>query len=86
MNVAALLFGGSPGTTFLVKVKKAAWRALRTFLQGVVGAFPAAGPASTIVNAAYWTTWRAGVVVAATGAVVSFLQNVVSAIPDPGQE
>ena len=86
MSVAATLFGGSPAATFLDKVKKAAWRAVRTLLQGVVAAFPAAGPASTIVNATYWRTWQASVLVALTASLVSFLQNVVSAIPDPGQE
>ncbi len=86
MSVTAVLLGGSPSNTFVGKVTKAAWRALRTLLQGVVGAFPAAGPASTIVDATYWKTWWASVLVALTAAFVSFLQNVVSAIPDPGQE
>lgn len=86
MSVTAQVLGGSPADTFSDKVKKAAWRGLRTLLQGVVGAFPAAGPASTIVDATYWTTWWASVLVALTGAIVSFLQNLISAIPDPGQD
>lgn len=86
MSLTAILLGGSSANTILEKVRKAAWRALRTLLQGVVGAFPAAGPASTIVDATYWKMWWASVLVALTAAFVSFLQNVVSIIPDPGQE
>jgi hypothetical protein len=86
VTVTASLLGGSPAATFKEKVRKATWRAGRTLLQGIVGAFPAAGPASTVVDATYWRTWWASVLVAMTAALVSFMQNVVSAIPDPGQD
>jgi hypothetical protein len=86
MNVGALVLGGSPsGDGFWSKVAKAGWRALRTLLQGIAAAFPAAGPGSTIVNATYWKTFWASVLVAVTAALVSFFQNVAIAVPDPGQ-
>jgi hypothetical protein len=85
MSVTANLVGGSTGASTREKFVKACWRSLRTLLQGLVAAFPAAGPASTIVDATYWSTFGASAVVAVTAAVVSLLQNLLSIVPDPGQ-
>lgn len=84
MSISATLLGGSPGKGML-KFRKALWRSFRTLLQGLVGAFPAAGPASTIVDATYWRMWWASAVVAGTAAFVSLLQNLLAIMPDPGQ-
>lgn len=81
MSLTSNILGGAPGDTPGQKARKAAWRALRTLLQGVVAAFPAAGPGSTFVDVTYWRMWWASVLVAATAAVVSFLQNLLAIIP-----
>lgn len=38
-------------------VRSAGIRALRTLIQGVAGAFPAAGAGSAILTAGYWQTF-----------------------------
>jgi len=80
MGIAEKVLGGTAGTPGQ-RAKQAAWRALRTLLQGIVGAFPAAGPGSTILDVTYWRMWWASVLVAVTAALVSFLQNLLSLIP-----
>jgi hypothetical protein len=80
MGIASKVLGGAVGGPG-EKAKQAAWRALRTLLQGVVGAFPAAGPGSTILDVTYWEMWWASVLVAVTAALVSFLQNLLSLFP-----
>jgi hypothetical protein len=84
MSATRQVLGGSPGSRG-EKLKNAGWRSLRTLAQGVVAAFPAAGPGSTILNESYWLTFGVGCLTAATAAFVAFLQNALVLIPDPGQ-
>jgi hypothetical protein len=86
MGVKDMLLGGSPGASIRTRLANAGWRALRTFLQGVIAAFPAAGPGSALLNAGYWKTFWVACLAAAAGATVAFLQNALSLIPDPGQK
>jgi hypothetical protein len=86
MGIKDVLLGGSPGGTVSSRLANAGWRALRTFLQGVLAAFPAAGPGSTLLDTTYWKTFWVGCISAATAAFVAFLQNGLSVIPDPGQK
>jgi hypothetical protein len=84
---SAALLGGSPGATPGATLKLAFLRALRTFIQGVAGAFPAAGVGMSIVDASYWSTFEYSVLAAAIAAVASFLQNAASVLPaDPTQK
>ena len=79
-SAVANLLGGPTGATSGEKISKALWRALRTLLQGIVAAFPAAGPGSTILDVTYWKMWWVSVLVAATTALVSLLQNLINLI------
>ena len=73
----------APGEGF-AKVRLAALRALRTLLQGIAGAFPAAGAGTAILSTGYWVTFGYSCLAAAVAAVVSFLQNVADFLPsDP---
>lgn len=81
------LLGGAPGKTVAEKARVALLRALRTFLQGVAGAFPAAGAGTIVLTAGYWEAFGYAVLAALIGAGVSFLQNVASFLPtDPTQK
>lgn len=81
MNVAAALFGKSPGATG-EKFKLAALRALRTFIQGFAAAFGTGGAGSAILSTGYWETFAVSVLGAAITAFASFLQNLASFLPD----
>jgi hypothetical protein len=62
-------------------------RSLRTLLQGIAGAFPAAGVGTSILGSSYWLTFGYSVLAALIAAAVSFLQNVASFLPeDPTQK
>lgn len=63
------------------KVRVAFLRALRTFLQGVAGAFPAAGAGMAILSSTYWLTFGYSILAALIASVVSFLQNLASFLP-----
>lgn len=81
------LLGGAPGKNVAEKARLALLRALRTFLQGVAGAFPAAGAGTIVLTAGYWEAFGYAVLAAAIGAAVSFLQNVAGFLPtDPTQK
>lgn len=85
MNTATLI-GSSPGSTVAEKAKVAALRALRTLIQGIAAAFPAAGPGSAILSTTYWETFGYSCLAALITAVVSFLNNVATFLPqDPTQ-
>ena len=86
MPIAAKILGSSPGGTVGEKAKIAFLRALRTLIQGVAGAFPAAGAGVAILSTGYWQTFGYGCVAALVTAIVSFLQNIASFLPeDPTQ-
>jgi len=83
---ASVVFGSAPGTGSQ-KLRNAFWRAVRTLLQGVVGAFPAAGPGAAILSVGYWETVGYTLLAAVIAAFVAFLQNVITLLPqDPGQQ
>jgi len=61
-------------------------RALRTLIQGVAGAFPAAGVGTAVLTTSYWTAFLYTCLAAAVTALVSLLQNLASFLPpDPTQ-
>jgi hypothetical protein len=85
-TVTEVLVGGSPGTKIADRIAPAFWRALRTLLQGIAGAFPSAGVGTVVLTAGYWQTFLFACVAALIAALVSFLQNVAAVLPDPGQQ
>lgn len=89
MNVsvtAAALFAHAPGPGIPGRLKLAFLRALRTFLQGVAGAFPSAGAGTAVLSTGYWETFLFAVIAACIAGVVSLLQNLASFLPeDPTQ-
>src|SRR5262245_32093085 len=81
-SVAAAIIGSSPASSFGEKVKLALWRALRTLLQGVAGAFPSAGAGTVVLSTGYWETFAYACLAAVVTALVSFIQNVAEFLPD----
>jgi hypothetical protein len=78
-----MIVGRSPRTsTGGTPVKSAAVRALRTLLQGIAGAFPAAGAGSAILTAGYWQAFGYSCLAAGITAVVTFLNNVATFLPE----
>ena len=87
MDIGTALVGSSPGNSGGVKFGVAALRAFRTLLQGIAGAFPAAGPGAAILEASYWKTFGYSCLAALITAVVSFLNNAATFLPeDPTQK
>jgi hypothetical protein len=73
--------GGWPG-----RLTTAALRALRTLIQGIAAAFPAAGAGIVVLQTTYWKTFGYSCLAALIVALISFLQNVASFLPeDPTQ-
>ena len=85
-HTATEVLASAPGSTARDKIGTAGLRSLRTLLQGVAGAFPAAGAGTAIVAATYWDAFAFAVLAAVIAAFVSFLQNIASFLPaDPTQ-
>jgi hypothetical protein len=86
MPTAAKILGSSPGGTTGEKAKTAFYRALRTLIQGLAAAFPAAGTGVAILSTGYWHTFAYACLAALITAIVSFLQNIATILPeDPTQ-
>jgi hypothetical protein len=85
-TVTQVLVGGSPGSKVVDRIAPAFWRALRTLLQGIAGAFPSAGVGTIVLTAGYWQTFWFTCLAALIAALVSFLQNLAAVLPDPGQQ
>lgn len=64
------------------KVSIAFLRALRTLLQGVAGAFPAAGAGTVVLTATYWETFGYSLIAAGVTALVSLIQNIAAILPE----
>jgi hypothetical protein len=78
-----MIVGRSPRTsTGKTPVRSALVRALRTLIQGIAGAFPAAGPGSAILSTSYWQTFAYSCLAALVTAVVSFLNNIALFLPE----
>ncbi|WP_028921990.1 hypothetical protein [Pseudonocardia acaciae] len=78
--------GSAPGADWGSRLRLAGLRALRTFIQGVVAAFPTAGAGELVLSAPYWQTFAFALLAAATTAIASFLQNIANFLPtDPTQ-
>lgn len=75
MSVTDAEVGRSPEDRFSDRVRIAGLRALRTLLQGVAGAFPAAGVGATVLSLSYWEIFGYSCLAAGITALVSFLQN-----------
>jgi hypothetical protein len=79
------VIGRSPGD-WPDNLTTAALRALRTLLQGIAAAFPAAGAGIVILQTTYWDTFGFSCLAALVAALVSFIQNVAGFLPeDPTQ-
>lgn len=62
-------------------------RAVRTLIQGVAGAFPAAGLGTAILTPSYWQMFGYSCLAAAVTAIVSLLNNIAGMLPpDPTQK
>jgi hypothetical protein len=82
-----VILSSSPGDTVRDKARGAALRALRTLIQGVGAAFPAAGVGTAVLSKGYWLTLGYSCLAAVITAVVSFLNNVAVFLPqDPSQK
>jgi hypothetical protein len=80
------IIGRSPGS-FPARLDTAALRALRTLLQGIAAAFPAAGAGTVVLQTTYWKTFGYSCLAALIVAIVAFLQNVAGFLPeDPTQQ
>lgn len=85
-SLSASIVGSAPGDTVNQKARLALLRALRTLIQGIAGAFPAAGAGTVILSTDYWHTFGFACLAALISAIVSFLQNVAGFLPtDPTQ-
>ena len=60
----------------------AGWRALRTLVQGVAGAFPSAGAGGALLSVSYWQAFGYSCLAAGIAALVSLLQNIAKIFPD----
>jgi hypothetical protein len=86
MHLAHAIIGRSPGS-YPARLGTAALRALRTLLQGIAAAFPAAGAGTVVLRTTYWETFGYSCLAALIAAIVAFLQNVAGILPeDPGQQ
>ena len=82
MKVTSVLFGSSPGESLGDKATLAFWRAVRTFIQGVVAAAGTGAAATQLLDATYWEGLGVSVLGALFTALLSFLQNVAKILPD----
>jgi hypothetical protein len=80
------LLSGAPGTTFEERLELSLLRAARTLLQGIAGAFPAAGAGTVILTASYWQIFGYSCLSAFIAALVSLLQNVAGILPGDQQK
>ena len=80
-----VVFGSAPGESWHERLRNSAARAVRTLLQGIAGAFPAAGAGTVVLTASYWEAFGYAVLAAAIGGLVSFLQNLAGPGVDPTQ-
>jgi hypothetical protein len=85
MRLTSAIIGRSPGDLGQ-RVTTAALRALRTLLQGIAAAIPAAGAGTVVLETSYWKAFGYSCLAALIAAIVSFLQNVAGILPeDPTQ-
>jgi hypothetical protein len=83
MNKATkALIGRSPGQSIGDRIELAALLALRTLLQSLAAAFPAAGAGTFVLDTSYWRTLGYSCLAALVSAAVSFLQNISSLLPE----
>jgi hypothetical protein len=86
MSITNAIIGRSPGDGS-ARLGTAALRALRTLLQGIAAAFPAAGAGTVVLQTTYWEAFGYSCLAALIAAIVSFLQNVAGFLPeDPTQQ
>ena len=86
MGLTHAIIGRSPGS-ITARLETAALRALRTLLQGIAAAFPAAGAGTVVLQTTYWETLGYSCLAALIAAIVAFLQNVAGFLPeDPTQQ
>lgn len=84
MSIVTAVAARAPGITFSDRLRTALLRALRTLLQGLAGAFPAAGMGTVVLTTSYWTSFGYAALAALITALISFLQNVADFLPtDP---
>jgi hypothetical protein len=84
-QITHAIIGRSPGD-IRTRLGTAALRALRTLLQGIAAAFPAAGAGTVVLQTTYWQTFAYSCLAALIAAIVALLQNVAGILPeDPTQ-
>ena len=84
MSIVTAVAAHAPGITFSERLRTALLRALRTLLQGLAGAFPAAGMGTVVLTTGYWTSFGYAALAAVVTAIISFLHNVSDFLPtDP---
>ena len=87
MRLTSAVIGRSPGDFPGPRLTTAALRALRTLLQGIAAAFPAAGAGTVVLATTYWKAFGYSCLAALIAAMVSFLQNAAGFLPeDPTQQ
>jgi hypothetical protein len=86
VTARSLVLGGAPGE-FRVRLRLSLLRAVRTLLQGIAGAFPAAGLGTAVLTTSYWATFVYSCIAAGVAALACLLQNVATIFPeDPTQK
>lgn len=81
-NATKALIGRSPGDGIGDRIGMAALLALRTLLQSLAAAFPAASAGTFVLDTTYWRTLEYSCLAALIAAAVSFLQNISSLLPE----
>jgi hypothetical protein len=82
MRYQHALLGSTPSGPPRVRLEMALMRSLRTLLQGVAAAVPAASAGSAVLSISYWTAIGYSCLGAAITAGVSLLQNLANFLPD----
>jgi hypothetical protein len=86
MVITALIGSLARAIPAVQRLQLAALRALRTTLQSVAAAFPAAGAGTELLGAGYWRIFGYSLLAAGISGVVSFLNNIATFLPeDPTQ-
>ena len=86
-NTLRMIVGRSPkNRNGQTPFRSACIRALRTLIQGIAGAFPAAAPGSALLSTSYWQTFGYSCLAALVTAVVSFLNNIALFLPEDSSQ
>ena len=82
MRYQNALIGSTPVGPPRERLELAVMRSLRTLLQGIAAAIPAASAGSAMLSIGYWTAIGYSCLGAVVTAGVSLLQNIAKFLPD----